>query len=303
VNSSRIAALLEPFLNRPLTPTQIKQTSIYIDLLLRWNARINLTAVRNSEEIVPRHFGESFFLARHVFPEADRAPERDCSKREARRSKLVVDLGSGAGFPGLPLKIWWPEIHLTLIESNHKKAAFLREVVRALTLTHVDVMAGRAESLADQLPENSPADARLSPGTLLSHASPLSNARSSDISTHPDFSVSPRPSATLSSKPTSTKADVVTFRAVENFDRALSLAFRFLAPHGRLAILISAAQLPHLSAPQLRYPSSQGDAASPVAARVSDIPASGRTGTPRWLAIHVPQSQQRMLALTEPDQA
>jgi 16S rRNA (guanine527-N7)-methyltransferase len=119
VDPARISALLEPFLDRPLSPIQLDQTSIYIDLLQRWNARVNLTAVRNPEEIVTRHFGESFFLARHVFPEADRALERDCSKRGARSSQLVVDLGSGAGFPGLPLKIWWPEIHLTLIESNH----------------------------------------------------------------------------------------------------------------------------------------------------------------------------------------
>ena len=63
-----IAALLEPFLDRPLSPAQLGQISTYIDLLLRWNARINLTAIREPEEIVTRHFGESFFLARHLFP-------------------------------------------------------------------------------------------------------------------------------------------------------------------------------------------------------------------------------------------
>ena len=59
--------------------------------------------------------------------------------------KHLVDIGSGAGFPALPLKIWAPETRLTLIESNHKKATFLREVVRALTFTNVDVFTGRAE--------------------------------------------------------------------------------------------------------------------------------------------------------------
>ena len=59
----------------------------------------------------------------------------------------VADIGSGAGFPGLPIKLWCPVIALTLIESNHKKAAFLREITRALTLTDVDIQNTRAESL------------------------------------------------------------------------------------------------------------------------------------------------------------
>ena len=60
-------------------------------------------------------------------------------------------MGSGAGFPALPLKIWSPNIHLTLIESNHKKAAFLREAARALTLTNINVITERAETLAPSL--------------------------------------------------------------------------------------------------------------------------------------------------------
>ncbi len=108
---------------------------MYIDLLQRWNARINLTAIRNEEEIVTRHFGESLFLARHMFPPGGINGSR------------VLDIGSGAGFPALPIKIWAPQIQLTLIESNHKKAAFLREVARALTLTNVDVISERAEML------------------------------------------------------------------------------------------------------------------------------------------------------------
>jgi len=63
----------------------------------------------------------------------------------------VADLGSGAGFPGIPVKLWAPEISLTLIESNHKKAAFLREVIRTLTLTDIDVQILRAEALAPEL--------------------------------------------------------------------------------------------------------------------------------------------------------
>jgi 16S rRNA (guanine527-N7)-methyltransferase len=139
MNTAPIAALLEPFLEQPLTSLQLDQISIYIDLLKRWNARVNLTAIRQEEEIVTRHFGESLFMARHLFPK----PEA-----EINAGLRGLDIGSGAGFPGLPLKIWAPQIQLTLIESNHKKAAFLSEVSRALTLTDVNVITGRAEVLA-----------------------------------------------------------------------------------------------------------------------------------------------------------
>src|SRR5712692_5261342 len=68
MDTARIAVLLQPFLEPSLPESMLDQISTYIDLLLRWNARINLTAVRHPEEIVTRHFGESFFLARHLFP-------------------------------------------------------------------------------------------------------------------------------------------------------------------------------------------------------------------------------------------
>jgi 16S rRNA (guanine527-N7)-methyltransferase len=145
VDTARIAALLEPFVEPPLPSSTLDQISIYIDLLLRWNARINLTAIRHPEEIVTRHFGESFFLARHLFPKSgtDHRP-----LTTVHCPPHVLDIGSGAGFPALPLKLWAPHIHLTLIESNHKKAAFLREVARALTLTNINVTTDRAEVLA-----------------------------------------------------------------------------------------------------------------------------------------------------------
>lgn len=68
MDTARIAALLEPFLKPALSSTQLAQISTYIDLLLRWSTRINLTAIRDPEEIVTRHFGESLFLASHLFP-------------------------------------------------------------------------------------------------------------------------------------------------------------------------------------------------------------------------------------------
>jgi 16S rRNA (guanine527-N7)-methyltransferase len=154
---ARIAELLQPFLtlsilpdtchseqseeSAVLSPTQLQSISMYIDLLLRWNARINLTAIRQPEEIVTRHFGESLFAARHLFPTL----QSQC-RRERPRSCTAIDIGSGAGFPGLPIKIWAPHIDLTLIESNQKKATFLREVIRTLTLMNVNVFPGRAQS-------------------------------------------------------------------------------------------------------------------------------------------------------------
>src|SRR5246127_5639787 len=122
-----------------LTAAQLQSISTYIDILQRWNARINLTAIRDEEEIVTRHFGESLFAAAHLFPL--------CSPViSVVKDSKVADVGSGAGFPGIPIKLWAPEISLTLIESNHKKATFLKEVTRALTLTGVDIQTPRAES-------------------------------------------------------------------------------------------------------------------------------------------------------------
>ena len=157
MHASRIEELLDPFLGPPdarrLNPDTLHLISTYIDILQRWNARINLTAIRNPEEIVTRHFGESLFAARHLFP-ADEREEHSLSRAgsplETFRASVpvVADIGSGAGFPGIPIKLWTPEISLTLIESNHKKATFLRELTRALTIKDVKIQNTRAESLA-----------------------------------------------------------------------------------------------------------------------------------------------------------
>ncbi|MFZ0284338.1 MAG: 16S rRNA (guanine(527)-N(7))-methyltransferase RsmG [Terriglobales bacterium] len=134
METSRIAELLQPFLaGSDLSPAQLDSISTYIDLLHRWNARINLTSVRQPEAIVTRHFGESLFAARHLFPELGLPAS-------------LIDVGSGAGFPGVPIKLWAPQVHLTLIESNHKKVAFLRQLARTLALTCVDMFPGRAEA-------------------------------------------------------------------------------------------------------------------------------------------------------------
>lgn len=148
MNPDRIAELLSPFLSAgpDITPgtcalsrSQLEDISTYIDILLRWNARINLTAIREPEQIVTRHFGESLFAGRHLFPRHS----------PALNGVSIADVGSGAGFPGLPIKLWAPGISLTLIESNHKKAAFLREVTRSVRLTNVNVQNARAETLPE----------------------------------------------------------------------------------------------------------------------------------------------------------
>ena len=140
----RIAELLEPFMGsqgqKPNAQDLISRISTYIDILQRWNARINLTAIRDEEQIVTRHFGESLFAARNLFPLCPSVPP-------VVKGLEVADVGSGAGFPGIPIKLWAPDVSLTLIESNQKKATFLKEVTRVLTLTNVNIQTARAESL------------------------------------------------------------------------------------------------------------------------------------------------------------
>jgi 16S rRNA (guanine527-N7)-methyltransferase len=130
-----IPSLLRPYID-PLSPAQLDQVSTYLDLLLRWNSRMNLTAIRDPEQIITRHFGESFFLAHKLF-----------QLRNYEITKLqIVDLGSGAGFPAIPLKIVFPDAMITLIEAQQRKATFLREALRALDL-EAEVKNVRAETL------------------------------------------------------------------------------------------------------------------------------------------------------------
>jgi 16S rRNA (guanine527-N7)-methyltransferase len=130
VRIEEVAQLLQPFAQ--LDQKQLAHTLTYVDILLKWNARMNLTAVRKPEEMVRRHFGESFFAARHWLSE--------------EQALNVADVGSGAGFPGLPMAIVSPSCQFALIESNGKKAAFLNEVIRSLQLKNAKVFSQRAEA-------------------------------------------------------------------------------------------------------------------------------------------------------------
>lgn len=132
----RIAELLAPFLATPVSELQLSQLASYLEILHRWNARMNLTAVRDPEQVVTRHFGESLFAAQVLFPQSGAPP-----------SMGLIDIGSGAGFPGLPIKIWAPALDATLVESQNKKATFLKEVIRALELKDITVANTRAEDL------------------------------------------------------------------------------------------------------------------------------------------------------------
>jgi 16S rRNA (guanine527-N7)-methyltransferase len=129
MTSENLAALLTPY--AAVTPELASQLLVYLDLILKWNARVNLTAIRTPEEIVRRHFGESLFAGAHLGP---------CA--------TLLDYGSGGGFPGLPIQLLRPDVLVTLAESRAKKAAFLQEAVRTLGLT-TEVWPHRVESMDD----------------------------------------------------------------------------------------------------------------------------------------------------------
>jgi 16S rRNA (guanine527-N7)-methyltransferase len=130
---TRLNQLLEAS-NHPVLPPEISEKfAAYLTLLQKWNAKTNLTAIRDEEGILSRHFLESILCATALPPGV----------------ATLLDFGSGAGFPGIPIALLRPEIHVTLAESQNKKAAFLREAVRVLNL-ETKVHSARAEELTTQ---------------------------------------------------------------------------------------------------------------------------------------------------------
>jgi 16S rRNA (guanine527-N7)-methyltransferase len=119
----------------PADEKQILLIQKYMKILLHWNEKLNLTAIRDPLEILNRHFCESMFGAISVPIESGR----------------LADIGSGAGFPGIPLKILRPELELLLVESNIKRGTFLAEVVRELELTNSRVLINRYQELSEDL--------------------------------------------------------------------------------------------------------------------------------------------------------
>jgi 16S rRNA (guanine527-N7)-methyltransferase len=114
---------------------QVTSIQRYMEILLRWNEKLNLTAIRDPLEILYRHFCESMFAGAVM----------------SIKSSRLADIGSGAGFPGIPLKILCPEIELFLVESNLKKGTFLAEVIRELEMTNARVLINRFEELSEEL--------------------------------------------------------------------------------------------------------------------------------------------------------
>ena len=122
-------------LNITLTDEQIEQFLRYYEMLVEKNKVMNLTGITEYEEVIQKHFLDSLSLIR-VIPDI------------ASQELTVIDLGTGAGFPGLPLKIAFPELEITLMDSLNKRILFLQEVINALDLKKVSAVHGRAEEMA-----------------------------------------------------------------------------------------------------------------------------------------------------------
>jgi 16S rRNA (guanine527-N7)-methyltransferase len=129
----RLNALLAEASQEPLDRVIGERFEELLSLILRWNTRVNLTAIRDEEGILKRHFVESIACARAL----------------PNGITTLLEVGSGAGFPGIPIALCRPEIAVTLAESQGKKAAFLQEAVRVLGVA-TKVYAGRAEAMAAQ---------------------------------------------------------------------------------------------------------------------------------------------------------
>ena len=126
-----------------LTPEQLRAFQAYYEELVAWNARFNLTAITDYRQVQIQHFLDSLscLLAKEAWvPRPDRPPG----------PLALADVGSGAGFPGLPLKIVRPRLRLTLIEARRKKVEFLEHMIRLLGLKDVTVLHGRAEEIGQK---------------------------------------------------------------------------------------------------------------------------------------------------------
>ena len=129
-----VAAALAPY-GVVLGDEQLAAISRYVQMLISWNQSVNLTSLEDPMEIVAKHFGESIFAASVV---------QNISGR-------LADVGTGAGFPGIPLKIAFPDLILVLIEPNNKKCAFLNEVKVALRLAGVEILRARYEETTTEM--------------------------------------------------------------------------------------------------------------------------------------------------------
>ena len=116
-----------------LNDTQVQQFIKYYEILVEWNSFMNLTGITEYEEVVQKHFVDSLAL---------------CKAMDVHSVSSLIDIGTGAGFPGIPLKIAYPHLKVTLLDSLQKRIKFLNEVVMQLGLEEVETIHGRAEDFA-----------------------------------------------------------------------------------------------------------------------------------------------------------
>ena len=118
-----------------LSEKQISQFMTYYDLLIEWNSFMNLTAITEFDEVIDKHFIDSLAICEYV---------------DFKNGDSLIDIGTGAGFPGIPLKIVFPELRITLLDSLNKRIKFLDTVIESLGLENVETIHGRAEDFAKQ---------------------------------------------------------------------------------------------------------------------------------------------------------
>ena len=118
-------------LNIELSEKQLKQFYNYMNILIEWNKVMNLTNITEPEEIIQKHFVDSLTILKNI-----------------KENDSIIDVGTGAGFPGMPIKIAFPETRITLLDSLNKRIKFLEEVINKLELKNIETIHGRAEEVA-----------------------------------------------------------------------------------------------------------------------------------------------------------
>ncbi len=121
--------------NITLTDIQLIQFTQYYELLLEWNSFMNLTAITELQEVIDKHFVDSLTIANYI----------------TLKKQTILDLGTGAGFPGIPIKILYPNVEIVLLDSLNKRIKFLNTVIEKLQLQNIRAVHGRAEDLSHQI--------------------------------------------------------------------------------------------------------------------------------------------------------